>query len=94
MAFRNRLPCYVCNAFRAPVQMTRIGGDNDTYKREIAIFRREQINHPFLEINNDSRICNINILNEIRILEENPSNIRFNVLRRASGRSWCLCSNL
>jgi len=96
MAFRNRLPCYVCNALRAPVQMTRIGGEYDAHKREIAIFRREQMNHPFLEINNDSRICqpcNINILNEIRILEENLSNIRFNVLRRASGRSCCLYNN-
>jgi len=55
------------------------------------------MNHPFLEVNNDTRICqscDINILNEIRILEENPSNIRFNVLRRASGRSCCLCNNV
>jgi len=38
MAFQNRLPCYVCNALRAPAQMTRIGRDNDAHKREIAIF--------------------------------------------------------
>jgi len=73
MAFRNRLPCYICNALRAPAQMTRIGRDNDAHKREIAIFWREQMNHSFSEINNDSRncqSCNINILNEIKILEE------------------------
>jgi len=40
MAFRNRLPCYVCNALRAPAQMTRIGGDNDAHKHEIDLLKR------------------------------------------------------
>lgn len=95
MAFRNRLNCYVCNRQAPPRQMNRINGDNNAHKREIAIFRRHEANHPLLEPNDGTRICNqcnISIVNEIRILEQDPNSIRLNVLKGASGRACFLCN--
>jgi len=75
--------------------MNRINGDNNVHKREIAIFRRHEANHPPLEPHDGTRICNqcnIAIANEIRILERDPNCIRLNVLRGASGHLCFLCN--
>lgn len=83
MAFRNVLPCYVCDRNYAPHLMARIYGDENVNKIEIAIQRRDYCNRPPLEVTELTRICmncNQSILNEINAMEQDPSCLRLNVL--------------
>lgn len=49
MAFRNVVCCYVCDRRFAPRLMTRIDGDENAAKLEVAIERRDSFNRPPLE---------------------------------------------
>lgn len=65
--------------------MNRINAFENAEKREIAIFRRLEANNPFLEVNDNTRICNqcnISIGNEIRILAADPASMRLNIVRQ------------
>lgn len=95
MAWRNRLRCYVCdNAFLSG-QMSRMDGEENAAKREIAIGRRDASNRQALEVTDRTRLCvncNRSILNEIQIIENDPSCIRLNVLTQTANRSCVICN--
>lgn len=94
MAARNRLNCYVCNARFQPRVMVLIYGEAHAQKREIAVTRRNDLNHPGLEIDANTRICfncNQSINREIRDLEADPTCIRLNVLKQTRNRYCLFC---
>lgn len=65
--------------------MARIDGDEKAGKVKMAINRRNNLNLPLLEADDQSRLCiNCNrlILKEIRPIKEDPDSARFNVLRQ------------
>lgn len=95
MAARNRISCYVCNIRLQPRAMVHISGDANGHKREIAIGRRNDLNHPAQEIDVNTRICfncNRNINQEIEDLEGDPECIRLNVLRQTRNQSCLFCN--
>lgn len=61
MAFRNRLRCYVCDNQFAPRVMTRIDGDENAGKCEIAIRRREEFGRPPLDVTLEYVLTIINL---------------------------------
>lgn len=82
MAFRNVLYCSVCDRQFIPRLMTRIDGDDNAAKREIAIFRRDGFQRPVLAVTQLTKIstnCNQSINNEIVAMEQVPSCLRLNV---------------
>ena len=95
MAFRVRLNCFICNNLSNPQIMSRMGGENNALKRELAINRRDQAGRPAMEITNETRICNtcnFSICQEIRILENDPTCIRLNVLTQTSSHTCLICN--
>lgn len=96
MAHRNRIECYICNTRLIPRVMVRLGGvDNNILRQEIAINRRDQAGRPPIPIADESRICNncnITILREIRMLQDDPQCMRLNVLSQTSSRSCLICN--
>lgn len=96
MANRRRLQCYICNNEMMPQQMARIDRDDDLIKREIAVSRRNDANRGPIEITAVTRLCNncnISIVNEIRLIQEDPAAIRLNMLRQTSSNTCCVCQN-
>ncbi|XP_033218140.1 uncharacterized protein LOC117173609 [Belonocnema kinseyi] len=94
MAPRNRLHCYVCNRAYTPGQMARIDGDENVYKCEIAILRRNEVNRPPPNYYEYTRICfNCNqfILNEIAAVERDPSSVRLNVVTQTGSQTCMFC---
>ncbi|KAJ8930218.1 hypothetical protein NQ314_016994, partial [Rhamnusium bicolor] len=74
--------------------MSRIDGDNNAAKKEIATTRRETSGRPPLLINDQTRICfnwNVSILNEITAIENDPTCLRLNVLTQTSSHSCAIC---
>lgn len=95
MAWRNRLRCYICNGAFLPAQMSRIDGDENAARREIAIVRRNSFNKPVLEITDRTRLCincNRSVLDEIRIIEHDPTCLRLNVLTQTANRICVICN--
>jgi hypothetical protein len=81
MAFRNIISCYACDRRFVPRSMSRIDGEDNAHKREIAISRREANDMPPLEVSPNTKICinfNQSILNEIHIIEQDPTCLRIN----------------
>lgn len=92
--FRRVNRCYVCNAPCAPQQLSRINGDET---REIAMTRRDSLNHPPMNLNEDSRICmncRRSIAEEIVALEANPYALRLNVVMRPMSGCCLICQNV
>ncbi|XP_025264350.1 uncharacterized protein LOC112637886 [Camponotus floridanus] len=95
MAWRNRLRCYICDGAFLPAQMSRIDGDENAARREIAIVRRDSFNRPVLEITNRTRLCincNRSVLDELRIIEHDPTCLRLNVLTQTANRTCVICN--
>lgn len=95
MAFRNIISCYVCDRRFIPRNMARIYGDENAHKSEIAIRRREANNMPPLEVLPNTKICftcNQSIIDEIRIIEQDPTCLRINVLTQTSSSSCLICN--
>lgn len=93
----NRINCYVCNIALIPRAMVRIAGDINEQKQQIAIHRRDNLNLPALEIQENTRLCfNCNrLINyEIQELAQNPESLRLNVLRQTRNSSCLICDNL
>lgn len=74
-------------------------GPHDRYedleKREIAISRRDAAQRSPIEITDRTRICNncnISIVNEIRILNEDPNALRLNILSQTSSHTCLICN--
>lgn len=77
------MPCYVCETMVGPRQMARIDRDEHAAVRELAIRRRDSLNLPALIVTVQTRLCincNRSILDEIFLIERDPSCIRLNVL--------------
>lgn len=90
----NRRHCYTCHSVNFIHRMSRIDGDNNAAKKEIAITRRETFGRPPLLINDQTRICfncNVSILNEITAIENDPTCLRLNVLTQTSSHSCAIC---
>lgn len=91
----NRFHCYSCNTALVRRVMVRINGEQNAAKREIAINRRIDGNMPEVVIDDETRICNncnISIVREIRMMEEDPHHLRLNVLTQTSSHSCLLCN--
>lgn len=89
-----RVHCYVCNTALVFRNMTRISGDENAGKQEIAISRRLNANREPLAIDEETRICNncnISIVREIRDIENDPSCLQLNVLTQTSSHSCLVC---
>lgn len=98
MAYRIRYPCFICDAVLIPRAMVRIDREEDALKREIARTRRDAGNRQPLDINDRTRLCNncnISIVNEIDILQQDPQCLRLNVLTQTSSQTCLLreCNN-
>ncbi|KAJ8670980.1 hypothetical protein QAD02_002239 [Eretmocerus hayati] len=94
MAFRNLLNCFICEGRFPPQNMSRIDGDQNAHKCEIAIDRREGFDRPALEIIPLTRICFVctrSILQGIRTVQENPMCVRLSVLARTRTSSCFIC---
>ncbi|XP_051176697.1 uncharacterized protein LOC127291551 [Leptopilina boulardi] len=77
--------------------MVRIFGDENEQKRQIAILRRESLNHLPEEVQAESRVCfncNISIDTEIRMLEEDPNCLRLNVVKLRRINVCIFCNNV
>jgi len=64
-----------------------LNGDENILKRQIAITRRDELNHLPLRKNDESGLCfncNVSILNEIAIIEADPTRLQLNVLNNLS----------
>lgn len=64
-------------------------------KRDIAIFRRDMAGRPTLEVTDLTRLCvncNRYILEEIDLLERDPTCMRINVLTQTRSASCLICN--
>lgn len=96
MAFANRLQCYVCDNRFPPRNTNRIYGEELQEICEIAIARRDALERAPLEVDNNTRVCfncYNSIVREIRLIQENPMSLRFNVLRQTRNNSCFICNN-
>ncbi|KAJ8688486.1 hypothetical protein QAD02_024281 [Eretmocerus hayati] len=89
---RGLIPCYTCNAALAPRNMPRIGEDIE--RREIAISRRDAAGRVPMQITEETRFCfncNRSVTDEIRLLQNDPSAVRLNVLSQTSSQTCLIC---
>lgn len=96
MAYRNRLPCFICDVALNRNQMARIDGDDNENKREIAKIRRDALEKEIIEITDRTRIClncNRSILNELNEIERDPNSLRLNVLCQTSSHTCMFCGD-
>lgn len=97
MAFRNLVSCYICDRRFPPRNLMRIDGEENAHKREISIRRRDENNMPPLDVSPNTRIClncSVSILNEIQIIEHDPSCLRVNVLSQSRSSSCIICNGV
>lgn len=95
MAFRNLFTCFVCDGRFQARQMRRIDGNDYAVKRDIAIFRRDMAGRLALEVTDLTRLCvncNCYILDEIDLLERDPTCMRINVLSQTRSASCLICN--
>lgn len=97
MAYRHRIHCHVCDhAFQAR-QMVRINGYNNAVKRQIAVFRRDELNREPIDINDESRLrfnCNLSIANEIEQIELDPTCLRLNIITQTRNNYCLFCNSI
>lgn len=89
------IPCYICPAQSRAQLMVRLFGENNADKRDIAVRRRGNQGRDPLEIEAQSRICNrcnASIVEEIRILENDPECLRLNVLTQTANHTCLICN--
>ncbi|XP_071653832.1 uncharacterized protein [Temnothorax longispinosus] len=75
--------------------MSRIDGDENADKCEIAIRRRDEFQRPPLAVTDLTRICitcNQSIRNEITEMERDPTCLRLNVLTQTANRTCVICN--
>lgn len=71
-----------------------IFGEENAVKQQVAIIRRANNGGVPAVIDENSRICapcNISIVQELELLENDPDCLRINVLTQASSHSCCIC---
>lgn len=97
MAYSNRTECFICNVRLAPGRMQLLRGEENEFKREIAISRRDMQGYPPIPVTNQTRIClncNKSVLNEITHIELDPACIRLNVLTQTTNNSCMICNSV
>jgi len=75
--------------------MVKLIHEDNAIKREIAIDRRREAGKPTMEIVDEILICNncnISICQELRILENDPSCVRLNILSQTSSNTCLICN--
>lgn len=90
-----RIFCYTCNRSFNIRQLGRMDRDQNNIKRQIAIARRDELGHPPLNLDNNSRLCvNCNrlIINEIAMIKADPMCLRLNVLAQTASQSCIVCN--
>lgn len=87
--------CYVCNRqFNVP-QLALMNGAENMNKRQVAISRRDELNHPPLALDENSRLCincNRSIINEINLINADPTCLRLNVLTQTASQTCVICN--
>ncbi|EZA55665.1 hypothetical protein X777_04307 [Ooceraea biroi] len=97
MAGRNRIHCYICDIKLQSRVMTNISGDENEQKRQIAIRRRSDLNHPPQQIQDNSCIClncNRSINTEIDELVRDSEYLQLNVVKQTKNSSCIFCNQL
>lgn len=75
--------------------MRRIDGNDNAAKRDIVTFRRDMAGRPALEVTERTRLCvncNRYILEEIDLLERDPTCMRINVLSQTRSATCLICN--
>lgn len=73
-----------------------MNGEENANKRQIAITRRDELNHPPEALNENSRICiNCNrlIIQEMNMMDADPTCLRLNVVRQTASQTCIICNN-
>lgn len=87
--------CYVCNRQVNRQQLSFMNGDQNANKRQIAITRRDELNHPPLALDENSRIClncNRSIIDEIALIDAEPACLRLNVVTQTASQTCIICN--
>ena len=96
MAYRNRTCCYVCSRSFRNRQMSRINGEENVIKKEIAILRRHRLGSEPIDIGAESRLCfncNLSIEDEIKKINRDPASLRLNIVTETRNSSCILCNS-
>ncbi|KYN17586.1 hypothetical protein ALC57_10129 [Trachymyrmex cornetzi] len=70
-------------------------GDENVNKRQIAITRRDEFDHPPLHLDDNSRLCincNRSIIDEMAMIEADPTCVRLNVLTQTASQTCVICN--
>lgn len=95
MANQQRLVCFVCDRRFLRNQLARIDFDNNDERRAVAISRRDGFERAPLPIDEWTRLClNCNrlIMEEIRVIQEDPHHLQLNVLQQTSSQTCLFCN--
>lgn len=79
-----------------PAQVRGTDRPKDQEKRKISIARRDNDNREAFEVSEATRIynnCNISIIHEIGVMQQDPSCVRLNVLTQTSSHPCLICNN-
>lgn len=90
-----RIRCYICVRPYNAQQLRRIDGPENLIRRQIAVTRRNEQDHPPLQLDEQSRLChncNMSITNEIVAMNEDPYCLRLNILTQTASRSCVICN--
>ena len=86
---------YVCNRRFNLRQLAFVNGDANINKRQIAITRRDELNHPPLGLDENWRLClncKWSINNEIDLINADPTCLRLNVLTQRASQTCIICN--
>lgn len=87
--------CYTCNRPFNVRQLARMDGDENVNKRQIAITRRDEFDHPPLHLDNNSRLCmncNRSIIDKMAMIEADPTCLRLKVLTQTASQTCVICN--
>ncbi|XP_058796541.1 uncharacterized protein LOC131667246 [Phymastichus coffea] len=74
-----------------------MNGDDNANKRQIAITRRDELDHPPEVLDQNSRICincNRMIIEEMNMMDADPGFLRLNVVTQTASQTCIICNNL
>ncbi|CAH1101718.1 unnamed protein product [Psylliodes chrysocephalus] len=96
MAYQNREACYVCERLFRPTQLSRMDGEENVNKREIAVIRRNAENKLPLHVDNRRLCinCSRSINQELIDVENNPFCLRLNVLSQTNNSTCFVCDEV
>ncbi|XP_066600076.1 uncharacterized protein [Prorops nasuta] len=72
-----------------------MNGDDNAVKRQMSIVRRNELDYPPKQLDGNSRLClncNRSIINEMAMIEADPSCLRLNVLTQTASQTCIICN--